>query len=47
MQNQGDRRGNKLVLIFLVVLFIYLAFFGFDAKEAYLYTVNQLATFWQ
>ncbi len=37
---------NKNVSVFilaaLVIIFIYLAFFGFDAEKAFIYTINQL-----
>lgn len=43
MKNASDRRSSKLVLIAFVFVFVYLAFFSFDLRDAYDYTLAQLA----
>ncbi len=45
MRHDRDKKGSKLPLLLIFVVFIYLAFFGFDVKKAYKYTVEQNADF--
>ncbi len=40
MQGSNDRQGSKLVLLFIVVVLFYLAFFGFDLQKAYDFTFS-------
>ncbi|MFZ1987528.1 MAG: hypothetical protein WAV21_00640 [Minisyncoccia bacterium] len=47
MQYKGDKGGSKFLLIFLIVVGIYLAFFSFDIPRAYEYTYWHVVNFFQ
>lgn len=40
MRNESDRRAPKFLFLGILVVFFYLAFFGFDLVRAYDYAVN-------
>ncbi|HVX91120.1 MAG TPA: hypothetical protein VHC20_05880 [Candidatus Paceibacterota bacterium] len=40
MRGTGDRSAPKLLLLFIIVVLFYLAFFGFDLRKAYDYAYS-------
>jgi len=46
MKYTNDKKGGKLFFLAFLFLFIYLAFFQFDAGKAVSYTVDQNQALW-
>jgi len=45
MEYRDDRHGPKLLFLAFLVVGVYLAFFNFDIRAAYEYTVAQVGGF--
>jgi len=44
MDYRDDRRGSKFIFLAIIIVVLYLAFFNFDVRAAYDYTVFQIGS---